>query len=165
MHGSYGDPLIPGSQELEERATKVLHVDPGSNPTSLLLGNAQGQGAERIRVMTFNLWHGGEAGHQPLSQTAAEAVTEDRKARGGQVERLLKDLKPVLGSGATVFLTGDFNEPSHLDWTARAAAAGLCPLAVEYPSTRAVMDAYPSDHRGVVATLELVTTSKPGSGR
>src|SRR6187401_874249 len=25
--------------------------------------------AESIRVMTFNLWHGGDAGKQPLSQT------------------------------------------------------------------------------------------------
>lgn len=209
--------------------------------------NPMAQGAEVIRVMTFNVWHGGEAGGQPLSQTAAviqlakadvvglqethgrpkegsqpdngkklaemlgwfyfdqgertgiltrfpistntpsrwgvsvrlasgrtfwmfnthlshapyqpyqllkipyanapfiqtadEAVSEARKARGHQVAGLLKDLTPILNSGATVFLTGDFNEPSHLDWTPRAAAAGLCPIAVEYPSTRAVVDA------------------------
>lgn len=208
--------------------------------------NPLAQGAEVLRVMTFNLWHGGEAGGQPLSQTAAaiqlaqadivglqetyghskpgqtpdngkklaellgwfyfdqgertgilsrfpiatntphqwgvsvrlpsgrtfwmfnahlshapyqpyqllkipyanapfiqtgeEAVNEARKARGHQVAGILKDLTPVLSSGATVFLTGDFNEPSHLDWTPRAAAAGVCPIAVDYPSTRAVVE-------------------------
>jgi endonuclease/exonuclease/phosphatase (EEP) superfamily protein YafD len=47
-------------------------------------------------------------------------------------------LKPALAAGDPVFLTGDFNEPSHQDWTARAAAAGKCPLAVAYPTTLAI---------------------------
>jgi exodeoxyribonuclease III len=53
----------------------------------------------------------------------------------------LAELKPALASGQPVFLTGDFNEPSHQDWTERAAAAAKCPLAVEYPSTLAVIRA------------------------
>ena len=71
-------------------------------------------------------------------KTAEEAVDEARKARGEQIERLLSELKPALATGQPVFVTGDFNEPSHLDWTARAAAAGKCQIAVEYPSTLAV---------------------------
>ena len=71
-------------------------------------------------------------------KTADEAVAEARRARGDQVERLLSELTPALASGQPVFLTGDFNEPSHLDWTKRAASAGKCPLAVAYPSTLAV---------------------------
>jgi exodeoxyribonuclease-3 len=87
--------------------------------------------------------------------TAEEAVSEARKARGGQVERLLAELKPALASGRTVFLTGDFNEPSHQDWTARAAKAGKCPIAVEYPTTLAVtqagmVDAYRAEHKNEV---------------
>jgi endonuclease/exonuclease/phosphatase family metal-dependent hydrolase len=77
----------------------------------------------------------------PFIKTADEAVNEARKARGGQVERMLAELKPMLAGGHTVFLTGDFNEPSHQDWTQRAAATGKCPLAVEYPSTLAVTKA------------------------
>lgn len=77
----------------------------------------------------------------PFIKTAAEAVSEARKARGEQVKRLLAELKPALASGRPVFLTGDFNEPSHQDWTERAAAAAMCPLAVEYPSTLAVIGA------------------------
>ncbi|HUS34841.1 MAG TPA: endonuclease/exonuclease/phosphatase family protein [Verrucomicrobiae bacterium] len=77
----------------------------------------------------------------PFIKTAAEAVAEARKARGGQVDRLLRELKPALATGQPIFLTGDFNEPSHLDWTPRAAAAKKCPLAVEYPTTLAVVNA------------------------
>jgi exodeoxyribonuclease III len=77
----------------------------------------------------------------PFINTTVEAVTEARKARGQQVERLLAELKPALAAGQPVFLTGDFNEPSHQDWTPRAVVAGKCPLAVEYPSTLAVVGA------------------------
>ena len=77
----------------------------------------------------------------PFIKTAAEAVSEARKARGAQVDQLLSELKPALASGRPVFLTGDFNEPSHQDWTEGAAKAGKCPLPVEYPSTLAVTGA------------------------
>ncbi len=77
----------------------------------------------------------------PFIKTASEAVSEARKARGAQIESLLRELRPVIAGAKPVFLTGDFNEPSHLDWTSRAAAAGRCPLAVEYPSTHAITKA------------------------
>lgn len=71
-------------------------------------------------------------------RTADEAVAEARAARGRQVEALLGELKEALDAGGPVFLTGDFNEPSHQDWTPHAAAAGKCPLAVEWPATKTV---------------------------
>lgn len=92
----------------------------------------------------------------PFIKTAEEAISEARKARGKQVEGMLAELKPALAKGDTVLLTGDFNEPSHEDWTERAAAAGKCPLAVEYPSTLEVVragmrDAFRSAHPDEVA--------------
>lgn len=74
-------------------------------------------------------------------KTADEAIAEARKARGGQVERLLAELKPALASGKPVFLAGDMNEPSHQDWTVRAAQAGKVPIAVEYPTSLAITQA------------------------
>lgn len=74
----------------------------------------------------------------PFIKTAAEAVSEASKARGAQVSRLIAELEPALASGKPVFLTGDFNEPSHLDWTERAAKAGKCPIPVEYPTSLAL---------------------------
>lgn len=88
-------------------------------------------------------------------KTAAEAVDEARKARGTQVEQLVSELKPALAGGGPVFVTGDFNEPSGLDWTARAAAAGRYPVAVEYPSTLAVMRAGMRDAYRVAHPNEL----------
>ncbi len=78
-------------------------------------------------------------------KTGEEAVAEARKARGAQVERLLSELKPALARGDIVFLTGDFNEPSHLDWTQRAAEAGRRPVVAAYPSTLAVTGAGMTD--------------------
>jgi len=93
----------------------------------------------------------------PFIKTAGEAVNESRKARGGEVARLLADLNAALATGQPVFLTGDFNEPSHQDWTERAAKAGKCPLPVPYPGTLAVAqaglrDAFRAVHPDEVAT-------------
>jgi exonuclease III len=95
----------------------------------------------------------------PFIRTANEAIAEARKARGNQVERLVSELKPILASGRPVFLTGDFNEPSHLDWTDRAAKAGRCPLAVEYPTTKAIISAGMHDAYRTVFPNEV---SHPG---
>jgi hypothetical protein len=46
-------------------------------------------------------------------------------APGRGPDRTLEVLEPYLASGDPVVLMGDFNEPSHLDWTRRAAREGL----------------------------------------
>ena len=99
----------------------------------------------------------------PFLQTAAEAVHAAESARGGQVERMLGEVKEILAEGTPVFVTGDFNEPSHLDWTAASVTAKHSPLEVAWPTTRAVatagfVDAYrsvhqdPVKHRGITWT-------------
>jgi exodeoxyribonuclease-3 len=103
-------------------------------------------------------YHNGE-----FVTTAEQAVKAAETARSGQVKRMLAEVKAILPEGTPVFITGDFNEPSHLDWTAAAAAAKLCPLEVLWPSTRQVVgagfvDAFrsvhpdPVKHRGVTWT-------------
>lgn len=69
---------------------------------------------------------------QPGLQTAAEAVRAARETRGAALRMLLEDLDSAAGTAAQ-FIFGDFNEPSHHDWTERAAAAGLHPMAVPFP--------------------------------
>ena len=91
----------------------------------------------------------------PFIQTADEAVRAARDARGKQVEELVVELKSALAAGRVVFLTGDFNEPSHLDWTRRAADAGKCPLPVEFPSTKRVTAAGMRDSFRVLFTNEV----------
>jgi len=65
--------------------------------------------------------------------TEEEAISEAEKARGEEFDTMLKeaDMLPV----QNVVATGDFNEPSHLDWTPEAAAAGLHPIKVQWPGS------------------------------
>lgn len=76
-------------------------------------------------------------GDAPFLRTAAQAEQAAAAARGGALELLLEDLAASRDSAAQVVF-GDFNEPSHRDWSARAAAAGRHPLAVAYPLVRAL---------------------------
>ena len=77
----------------------------------------------------------------PFLKTAEEAVAAAKSARGAQVERLLAEVRDIVAEKTPIFLTGDFNEPSHHDWTPAAAEQKLCPLAVDWPSTHAVVAA------------------------
>lgn len=75
-------------------------------------------------------------GDYPFISTEAEAVFYANGARQKQVEQVVASIQSVMKENVPIFLTGDFNEPSHLDWTKRAAKAGLCQLKVEWPSTK-----------------------------
>jgi endonuclease/exonuclease/phosphatase family metal-dependent hydrolase len=74
-----------------------------------------------------------EYGPAPFLKTADEAVAAATKARGPALDLVMKDMKQAEGADA-VFLFGDFNEPSHRDWTDAAVKAGRQPMAVKYPS-------------------------------
>jgi len=51
-------------------------------------------------------------------------------------------MSTALASGSPVFLTGDFNEPSHLDWTQEAATIGLnFGMKVNWPTSNSVVAA------------------------
>lgn len=76
-------------------------------------------------------------GAAPFTKDPKDLARYAAETRGGAMALLATDLKAADGADA-VFLTGDFNEPSHLDWTPAAVAAGLQPVAVEYPTSKAV---------------------------
>lgn len=73
----------------------------------------------------------------PFIKTADEAVKWASDTRGKALALLIEDIKAEAGTDAQ-FVMGDFNEPSHRDWTARAVAAGNQPLAVEWPTAKGV---------------------------
>jgi endonuclease/exonuclease/phosphatase family metal-dependent hydrolase len=73
----------------------------------------------------------------PFLQTPDEAIAAAEAARGRAVDLLLGEVETLPAVDA-VFITGDFNEPSHRDWTARAAQAGRHPLAVSFPTVRRI---------------------------
>ncbi len=74
-------------------------------------------------------------GEDPFIKTETEAISSAKKARGGQVATLLKQIGSLPNKETAVFVTGDFNEPSHLDWTEKAAKSGRHPIKVEFPSS------------------------------
>lgn len=106
-------------------------------------------------------YHGGA-----FISTPAQAVTQARLARGGYALRCLREMMPALSSGHPVFLVGDFNEPSHLDWTPAAADARGLPCAVEWPTTvmfhdAGMNDAYRIIHPDPVARPGFTWTPRP----
>lgn len=116
-------------------------------------------------VWLFNIHHddepyqpyqvlGIEYGPAPFVKTAAEAEHYARLTRGAAMDLLEADM--AAAGDAVTLVTGDFNEPSHLDWTPAAVAAGQQPLAVDWPTTLRLTeagftDAYRSAHPDPVA--------------
>jgi endonuclease/exonuclease/phosphatase family metal-dependent hydrolase len=68
----------------------------------------------------------------PYISTAGEAVRYAQRIRGHAFEMLQQEFASA-GNADLMVVTGDFNEPSGRDWTARAVAAGLYPIAVPWP--------------------------------
>jgi MYXO-CTERM domain-containing protein len=73
------------------------------------------------------------AAYYNYSESEILDFVDDWDNWGSSLEALRPELETALASGDPVFFTGDFNEPSHLDWTEAAAAAGYIPLAVDAP--------------------------------
>ncbi len=153
-------------------AMAVLSRFPVTGATQSGLGVAIDAGGRAVTV--FNL-HLQDAPYQPYQlrridyddspwlDTAEEAVAAAAATRGaviGIVER-----EAAAGSSAAI-VAGDFNEPSHRDWTPRAAALGLYPLAVPWPLTRRLeaagfVDAFRAAHPDEVARPGHTWTALP----
>jgi len=73
----------------------------------------------------------------PFIKTAEEAVKWASETRGKALALLLADIEAE-GDADAQFVMGDFNEPSHWDWTAKSVAAGHQPLIVEWPTAKGV---------------------------
>ena len=75
-----------------------------------------------------------------LAKNEAVVVSAAESVRGGQADSLVTAITKsgAMAAGVPVFVTGDFNEPSHLDWTQEAADATARPydLKVEYPASK-----------------------------
>jgi exodeoxyribonuclease-3 len=78
-------------------------------------------------------------GGAPFIDTEAEAIRFAERTRGPAIELLREDLAEADEADAT-FVFGDFNEPSGHDWTEEAVEAGNQPVAVDWPTTRALED-------------------------
>jgi endonuclease/exonuclease/phosphatase family metal-dependent hydrolase len=99
-----------------------------------------------------------EYGPFPYLKTADEAIKAANDTRGPALKLLFDDMAE-LGEADASFVFGDFNEPSHRDWTAAAVQAGLQPLEVAYPTVKAIED------KGFIDTFRVAfpdPAAKPG---
>jgi len=99
-----------------------------------------------------------EYGPYPFLKTAEEAVKAAAETRGPALKLLFEDMAAA-GEADAAFVMGDFNEPSHRDWTEAAAKAGLHPMAVPFPTVKAI------EEKGFIDTFRAVhpdPVAKPG---
>ena len=80
-----------------------------------------------------------------IIKTEAETIEWAKKARGAEIGKLLRQVKSIPDKEAPIFVVGDFNEPSHLDWTKAAAKVGRHPIKVAYPTSTEMAKAGFSD--------------------
>ena len=78
-------------------------------------------------------------------KTEGETIEWAKKARGAEIGKLLRQVKSIPDKEAPIFVVGDFNEPSHLDWTKAAAKVGRHPIKVAYPTSTEMAKAGFSD--------------------
>jgi endonuclease/exonuclease/phosphatase family metal-dependent hydrolase len=100
-------------------------------------------------------------GSAPFLNSEEAAVASAERARGAVVDNLLEAASDV-GDRLT-FICGDFNEPSHLDWTENAVHVGRIPLAVSFPTSKKLEkagfeDAYRSSRTGEISHPGLTWT-------
>ena len=105
-------------------------------------------------------------GEAAFVDTAEQAIAAAWKARKRAYDMLKKDLHAA-PTADLVFITGDFNEPSHRDWTASTVAEGIHPVEVAWPFTRAVeglgfIDVYRSKHPDPLARPGFTWTPNMG---
>ncbi|KAF9286463.1 hypothetical protein BGZ68_002887 [Mortierella alpina] len=98
--------------------------------------------------------------NEPFLDTAEEAVQSCIEARGKEMGAILTEIRQVAEQekDVPIFLTGDFNEPSHLDWTPLSVMTGLQPMQVAWPMTEWAYKA------GLIDLWRAYRPHIPGSG-
>jgi endonuclease/exonuclease/phosphatase family metal-dependent hydrolase len=98
-------------------------------------------------------------------QDLAAVMQMETETRMPAIQPYLEALPKAAANGTPVFLTGDFNSPSHLDWTeAVTKARSQVKFAVEWPVSKALADAglrdsYREAHPDPVARAGLTWTA------
>jgi exonuclease III len=90
------------------------------------------------------------------SKSTEEILTMEYTIRGKEMSVLLKELSQYSASDMPMFLMGDFNSPSHLDW-GDVTKMGHNGLIVEWPVTQmaekaGLIDSYRAIHPNPVAS-------------
>jgi len=101
--------------------------------------------------------------------TEAQAIAAAEAARGTMVDSVLQEIALQAPLDAPVFLIGDWNEPSHIDWSPAAAVAGHhMGWSVDWPASNKVLfdgfsDAFRDFSPDEVVDLGETWTPTPGA--
>eukprot|EP00759_Apiculatamorpha_spiralis_P014622 PhF_6_TR21191/c1_g1_i1/m.30560 len=95
---------------------------------------------------------------QPNLHTEEDAINSAANTRDDDFRQLEGDIHEFVHNNnkKLLVLTGDFNEPSHLDWTEIAASQGVHPMRVRWPTSTKIItqlglqDSYRSLYPNVV---------------
>lgn len=97
-----------------------------------------------IAIAIYNV-HLAAYPYQPYDLRDGKITTEEETIEAARASRyitgVLQEMDNHLSAEMPVFLVGDFNEPSHLDWTAEAARQDIHPLTVAWPISTDVIAA------------------------
>jgi endonuclease/exonuclease/phosphatase family metal-dependent hydrolase len=97
-----------------------------------------------------------------------EVLALERRTRLPEITGHIRELPALAAAGIPVFMTGDFNSPSHLDWTREVAAVrDVVDYPIVWPVSKALADAglrdsYREAHPDPVATPGF-TWTPPGT--
>lgn len=92
-----------------------------------------------VRAYDGNNWHRME---EPLTDVDVILERNACSQRDEAIDSLLSDARREIERGALIFFGGDFNEPSHLDWTPETAhTADHHGVVIEWPATKRLADA------------------------
>ncbi|HEX5088679.1 MAG TPA: endonuclease/exonuclease/phosphatase family protein [Nocardioides sp.] len=175
---------VVGVQEAERNTARLArllgwHADPRAHVVSRfpILRPVGGQGLYTFvepvpgRIVAVANTHLPSTPYGPYKvqrgASRAKVLALEERLRVAALTQVLRVLPKLAARGIPVFLTGDFNSPSHLDWTpAVAAARPDVPYAVRWPASAALAAAGFADSYRVVHPDPLADpgfTWTPGS--
>jgi len=102
-------------------------------------------------------------GDYPFISTEQEAIKWATDTRLEEIEAFIDEIDKVKDEGWPIVLTGDFNEPSHQDWTQRAAEAHVVQQKVEWPCTKRLVEYGFIDAYRMANTDEVLNPGKTWS--
>jgi hypothetical protein len=96
--------------------------------------------------------------------TRQQALEQEESTRVRKILKQLEPLEPLIDAGVPTFFTGDFNTPSHRDWTRAAVMARGLPYPIEWPvslrmEAAGFVDSYRAVHPDPVADPGFTWTS------
>lgn len=97
---------------------------------------------QKALVMNNHLWHDpyGPYWAHFDNRSVSDIISMEESARGQEIQASLAKLKSYMDAGIPVFLIGDFNAPSHLDWTENTKSSHNG-YVVEWPISKRVEQA------------------------